>query len=223
MTNYLELSHRLGHHTPLPLGVPAYEFYHHYSIKRGDASNLFMLHFSNHTGTHIDAPWHFVKSGLRICDFRLEEFIFERPACVDLPLEDGELIEADHLRPYSDMIQQCDLLLLNTGYSVIRPKDPQRYAQQSPGVSTGAARFLVKNFPNLRALGLDTVSLASMQHLDDGLEAHRILLRGRGRRFLIIEDMNLNQELHLVKRVMAIPLFIEGIDSAPCTVLGVIE
>ena len=191
MANYLELSHRLSSRTPLPPGVPPYEFHHHASMKRGDVSNLFMLHFSNHTGTHIDAPWHFVDSGIPISDFRLDEFVFERPACIDLAFQDGELIEIAHFAAHAELIRQADLLLIRTGYSKVRKEDPERYTWQSPGVSTRAATYLVENFPQLLAIGLDTVSLACMQHLDDGLEAHRILLRGDGRRFLIIEDMNL--------------------------------
>jgi arylformamidase len=223
MATYLELSHRLSANTPLPLGVPPLEFHHHYNMERGDVSNLFVLHFSNHTGTHIDAPWHFVASGLRINDFRLEEFIFERPACIDLSLDDGGLVEVGHLAPHTSLIHQSDLLLLRTGYSRVRRKDSQRYAMQSPGVSSAAADHLVQNFPELRAIGLDTVSLACMQHLEDGLEAHRILLRGEGRRFLIIEDMNLDWDISHLQRVIALPLFIEGIDSSPCTVMGVIQ
>jgi kynurenine formamidase len=190
-------------------------------MERGDVSNLFVLHFSNHTGTHVDAPWHFVASGLRISDFRLEEFIFERPAFIDFSLSDGELIEVGHLKPHADLIRQCDLLLLRTGYSQLRERDPQRYAMQSPGLSAAAADYLAQNFPELRAIGLDTISLACMQHLEDGLEAHRILLRGEGRRFLIIEDMNLDWDLSQLQQVIALPLFIEGIDSSPCTVMGV--
>ena len=88
--------------------------------------------------------------------------------------------------------------------------------------SSGAATYVVEQFPALRAIGLDTVSLACMQHLEDGLEAHRILLRGEGRRFLIIEDMNLDRDLSRLQQVMAVPLFIEGADSSPCTVMGLI-
>lgn len=220
---YLELSHRLSVNTPLPPGVPPLEFRHHSSMERGDVSNLFVLKFSNHTGTHIDAPWHFVASGLRIGDFGLEEFIFDRPLCLDLPLGDGEMFRPVHFQPHADRIRRGDLLLLRTGYTRVRRNEPERYTLQSPGMSTDGARYLADHFPQLRALGLDTVSLACMQHLEEGLEAHRILLRGEGRRFLIIEDMNLDWDLSRLQRVIALPLFIEGIDSAPCTVMGIRE
>lgn len=195
----------------------------HSSLERGDASNLFVLHFSNHTGTHIDAPWHFVASGLRISDFAIEEFVFIRPLCLDVPLGDGQMLESAHLRPHASRIADCDLLLLRTGYTRVRRTDPQRYALYSPGMSAEGASYVAEKFPCLRALGLDTVSLAAMQHLEEGLEAHRILLRGEARRFLIIEDMNLDWDLTQLRHVMALPLFLEGLDSAPCTVVGVVE
>ena len=220
---YLELSHRLSIDAPLPPGVPRMRVEHHYSIERGDVSNLFVLEFSNHSGTHVDAPWHFVASGLRICDFRLEEFVFERPVCVDVAIGDGQLLEPDHFQPHREKMSTADLLLVRTGYTRVRRTAPERYALQSPGMSTRAARYVADNFPGLRALGLDTISLASMQHLEEGLEAHRILFRGEGRRFLIIEDMNLDHDLARLRRVIALPLFIEGVDSSLCTVMGITD
>jgi kynurenine formamidase len=192
-------------------------------MDRGDVSNLFVLKLSNHSGTHIDAPCHFVASGLRICDFRLEEFVFERPFCVDVSMADGQLLEPHHFQPHAKEIGFADLLLVRTGYTPVRQNSPERYALQSPGMSTRGASFLAENFPRLRALGMDTISLACMQHLEEGLEAHRILFRGDGRRFLIIEDMNLDLDLSGLRRVIALPLFIEGVDSSLCTVMGVTD
>jgi len=220
---YLELSHRLSVDAPLPPGVPRMQVVHHYSIERGDVSNLFVLQLSNHSGTHMDAPWHFVASGLRICDFRLEEFIFERPFCIDVAIGDGQLLEPDHFQPHAEKIATADLLLVRTGYTRVRREAPERYRLQSPGMSTHGAAYLADHFPGLRVLGLDTISLASMQHLEEGLEAHRILFRGDDRRFLIIEDMNLDFDLSRLTRVIALPLFIEGVDSSLCTVMGIID
>jgi len=220
---YLELSHRLSVDSPLPPGVPPVQILHHYSMDRGDVSNLFVLKLSNHCGTHIDAPWHFVASGVRICDFRLEEFIFESPLCIDVSMADGQLLEPHHFQPQAKEIAVADLLLVRTGYTPVRRQSPERYALQAPGMSTRGASYLAENFPRLRALGMDTISLACMQHLDEGLEAHRILLGGHGRRFLIIEDMNLDLDLSHLRRVIALPLFIEGVDSSPCTVMGVTD
>ncbi len=218
---YVELSHRLREDAPLPPGVPRMRVQQHYSMERGDVSNLFVLQLSNHSGTHVDAPWHFIASGLRICDFRLEEFVFERPLCIDVAIGDGQLLEPAHFEPHAEALGQADLLLVRTGYTQVRREAPERYALQSPGMSVRGASYLADDFPRLRAIGLDTISLAAMQHLEEGLEAHRILFRGEGRRFLIIEDMNLDFHLSQLRRVMAVPLFIEGVDSSPCTVIGI--
>jgi kynurenine formamidase len=192
-------------------------------MERGDVSNLFVLTLSNHSGTHMDAPWHFIVSGLRICDFHLEEFVFERPLCIDVPLGDGQLLQPDHFQPHAENISAADLLLVRTGYTRVRHEAPERYRLLSPGMSTAGAMYLADSFPGLRALGLDTISLASMQHLEEGLEAHRVLFRGDGRRFLVIEDMNLDLDLSRLNRVIALPLFIEGVDSSLCTVMGITD
>ncbi len=218
---YVELSHRLSVEAPLPPGVPAMQVQPYYSTDRGDASNLFLLQLSNHSGTHIDAPWHFVATGLRICDFSLEEFVFDRPLCIDVAIGDGQLLERAHFESQAERISKADLLLVRTGYTRWRRKSPERYALQSPGMSVQGAGYLAGHFSRLRAIGLDTISLASMQHLEEGLEAHRVLFRGEGRRFLIIEDMNLEFDLSQLRRVIALPLFIEGVDSSFCTIMGI--
>jgi arylformamidase len=218
---YLELSHHLSVDTPVAPGVPPIKCWHHFSMERGDVSNLFMLQFSNHTGTHIDAPWHFVRNGLPIGKFSLEEFVFDRPVCVDIAVGDGEVLRRAHFEPHSREISECDLLLIRTGYTRVRRIDPDRYRTFAPGMSAEGAHYIADKFANLRAIGLDTISLACMQHLEDGLDAHRVLLRGDGRRFLIIEDMDLDHDLSELKRVFALPLFIDGVDSAPCTVMGI--
>jgi kynurenine formamidase len=192
-------------------------------MERGDVSNLYVLQFSNHTGTHIDAPRHFVRNGLSISDFGLSEFVFGRPLCLDVSVGDGEILQPSSFAPHFAAISDCDLLLLRTGYARVRRVDPARYSTFAPGMSVEGAQYIAQNFPNLRALGLDTVSLACMQHLEEGLEAHRVLLNGEGKRFLIIEDMNLDRDLSRLKQVFALPLFIDGVDSAPCTVMGLTD
>ncbi len=219
---YLELSHRLCVGTPLPPGVPRVQVRHHQSIESGSDSNLYVLQFCNHSGTHIDAPRHFVASGLRICDFRLDEFIFERPVCIDVTIGNGELLTPAHFQPHAERISQADLLLVRTGYTHLRRASPDHYTHQSPGMAARGASYIADYFPQLRAIGLDMVSLAALQHLEEGLEAHRILLRGDGRRFLIIEDMNLDFDLSQLRQVIALPLFVEGVDSSVCTVMGVV-
>jgi kynurenine formamidase len=192
-------------------------------MTRGDLSNVMELTLLSHVGTHVDAPRHFVADGATLTDFSADEFVFSRPMCLDLPLANGDLVSRERLAGHAARLAECDLLLLRTGFFKVRAIDSHRYATQSPGLDACAARFLKEEFPRLRAIGLDTISLACMVHLEEGLEAHRILLGGRNRHFLIFEDMNLSHELAGLCRVIALPLMVTGADGCPCTILGEME
>ena len=53
------------------------------------------------------------------------------------------------------------------------------------------------------------------------MEAHKVLLGGKGRRFLIVEDADLSDDLSDIQQVILMPWLIEGIDSAPCSLIGI--
>jgi len=91
------------------------------------------------------------------------------------------------------------------------------YMRRGPCLSAEAAGYLRK-FSNLRALGIDTISISSPLLREVGREAHRLLLKGRS--FLIVEDMDLLGKPVDYKRVVIAPLLVEEVDSAPCTILA---
>ncbi len=82
---------------------------------------------------------------------------------------------------------------------------------------------LRKELKFIKAIGIDTISITAFQRKEEGRSAHKILLKksNSGRPMLIIEDLNLSMEYANFSRIFAIPIFIKGIDSAPCTVIGV--
>ncbi|MDO9528340.1 MAG: hypothetical protein Q7J27_04180 [Syntrophales bacterium] len=53
------------------------------------------------------------------------------------------------------------------------------------------------------------------------MRSHHELLCGKDRRFLVIEDMNLDYDLSGLKKVIVAPLLVEKTDSAPCTIIGI--
>jgi len=188
-------------------------------IADGDVSNVAEITLCNHIGTHIDAPLHFDAGGLSITDFDVNEFHFRHSILADVPLLDGEMLAVEHLVPFEQQARDSDLLLIRTGFGRYRATCPERYGLCGPGFSAAAAEYIVRELPRLRCLGVDTVSLASMQALNEGLEAHRVLLGG-GRRFLIIEDMNLDALPRAPSEVLALPLLVHGLDGVPCTVVA---
>ncbi|MEM0090041.1 MAG: cyclase family protein [Nitrososphaerota archaeon] len=215
---FVLLSHKLSTSTPAYAGGPNLVLKPLKQITKGDSSNSYIIEMPNHLGTHVDAPRHFDPSGRSIADYGIESLIFRKPLLLNIPKRDSELIMAEELEAHKDRIAEADILLIKTGFQKFRLSDPERYSMHNPGFSSNAASYIVKNFPKLRALGLDTASLSSVDHREDGRLSHKILLSGRD--FFIIEDMDLSKLSESPKTIMVIPLFIEGIDSAPCVVLA---
>ena len=220
MSKLVKLSFNLDPGDPLPPAIPPVEIERLFDVAKGDEANGYILHFANHSGTHVDAPQHVDGSGLSITQFRMEEFIFKAPLFIDVNLGDDELVRPEHLEIHSSELSKCDMLMIRTGYSEVRASDPQRYCFHGPGFSIAGAEYL-RRFPNLRAFGMDTISFACISHLDEGMKAHKVLLGGEGRRFLIIEDVDLGGDISNIKRVVLMPWLNEGIDSAPCSLIGI--
>jgi len=165
----------------------------------------------------MDAPKHFDDAGKPITSFTMNDFVFQRPSLIKVPKGDGELFTSADLAEHEGTIGGSDLLLIKTGYQNYRDSDPVRYSTKNPGFSAEGARYLLK-FPGLRAIGFDFISLSSVPHREEGREAHRTLLKGR--EFFIVEDMDLSRYPEGVRRVVVAPIFLEGVDSTPCTVFA---
>lgn len=215
---FVLLSHKLSMETPAYAKGPGLVLKPLKQITKGDSSNSYIIEMPNHLGTHVDAPRHFDLSGRSIAEYSIESLIFRNPLLLNIPKQDSELIMAEELEVHKDRIAKADILLIKTGFQKFRASDPERYSMHNPGLSSSAASYIVKNFPRLRALGLDTISLSSVDHREDGRLSHKILLSGRD--FFIVEDMDLAKLTESPKMIIVVPLFIEGIDSAPCVVLA---
>jgi len=218
------LSYELSPQTPTFLDNPPVVFRQVSSILDGEASNWYEITTINHNGTHIDAPFHFWQDGAKLTDFTINDFLFERPLLIDIPKGDGQLIHARDLAPYERQFRDTDLLLIRTGAGSYRNTDPIRYGRRSPGFHPDAADTLLSLTSNLRALAFDFPSAASPMRLAEGIEFHQEVLGTTGReRFLfLIEDARLDAALRQgdIRRVLVVPLFLTGLDAAPCTVIA---
>src|SRR4051794_12645552 len=95
------LSFPLGMADPRPPAIPAPSLEPLYTVDR-DGANVQILRTANHTGTHVDAPRHVIADGIRITEFTPQEFLFARPALVDLPLADREVVSPEQLVPLAN-------------------------------------------------------------------------------------------------------------------------
>jgi arylformamidase len=221
VARFVRLSYEIGLRHPGWPGNYTYEWEPVSSIERGDVANFGILHLLDHFGSHLDAPRHFNDAGPAIADVPLERFVYERPVLVDVPKQDRELVSLDELEAHHERLRNADIVLIRTGWSDVRDPDPVRYAAEGPGVSPEACEYL-SALPELKAVGLDFISLAAYRKIDpEGILAHQILCGvDRDRYVIIVEDIDLSAYSPNAHRVYAIPLFPEGADSSPCTVFA---
>jgi len=218
----VRLSHRLDPDQPNWPGAPGLGVRAWSRINGGEVANTHVVEFYTHYGTHCDLPFHFLDDGVDMSALDHRDFIFDRPHLADLPLADRELITPAHLEPHEAGIAGADLLLLRSGFERHRTADKGRYEYDGPGFTEEAARYL-RRFPDLRAIALDWLSLCAVSDQEPGVAAHRTLLRadGAGRFVTIFEDVGMAVLGDRVPcRVLALPLFIDGLDGSPCTVVA---
>jgi len=218
------LSYPLGPNTPTFLDNPPVTVRQVSSIAAGDHANWCEITTINHNGTHVDAPFHFWQEGPRLTDLPLETFVFNKPLLLDIPKSDGELITAADLAPHAGAFAESDLLLVRTGFARHRESDPSRYGRRAPGFHPSAADVLLAPTSSLRALAMDIPSASSPLHTDEGGAFHQETLgtSGRGRYILLIEDVRIDPDLTPADlgRVLVVPLFLDNLDAAPCTILA---
>lgn len=218
------LSHVMDEHQPNWPDSPGLTVRPRDRIANGDVANTNVIEIYSHYGTHVDVPWHFIDSGRRLSDLPIDAWVFDRPVLVDLPLQPEELITGDHLMAHAEQIRGHDMVLIRSGHERHRADFPL-YEHHGPGWSVDGARVLRAEFPEVRAVALDWLSLCAVQHVEEGIGAHRVLLDDADGSFvLIFEDVKISALGDLPpSRVYALPLMINGLDGAPCTVVAETE
>jgi arylformamidase len=172
------------------------------SLAKGDECNLSQMTASCHTGTHMDAPLHFVEGGAAIDAIPLEAVI--GPARV-IAIEDPDSIGVAELQKHN--IAAGERVLFRTRNSDIVSKSDE-FQEEFVHIPHDAARYLA----SLRVLtiGVDYLSVGGYQ--TDGAETHRALL---GAGIWIIEGLNLAGVAPGDYDLVCLPLKLAGADGAP--------
>jgi kynurenine formamidase len=181
-TKVLDLTHQLHDEMAYwPGGVP---FKKTLLVDYRQGYLLHKFEMGENTGTHVDAPAHFVQGGKTIDQLALPELIV--PAVVidvrdkaqadpgyQLSARDVEAWEAKHGK-----IPAGSLVILNTGWHK-RFNEPKRYINMDadkvmrfPGFGPDSAKLLVER--NVAGIGIDTLSIDFGASKD--FQAHRIVL-----------------------------------------------
>lgn len=215
---YLVLSHPLSDETPGYAGKKDFRCHPVQCLENGDSCNKHHITMSNHIGTHVDAPSHFVKKGKSIADFDPDDWLFKHIKYLDCTdCLTSKLIDMDYLANIIKPCMQTKLLILKTGMEASRHLDD--YWSSSVVFSANIAEFLHDRLPQLSAIGMDTISVSSMLDRAEGRRVHQALL---SRNIRIIEDMKLSAlyDHHALTYIHVIPHIVARIDGTPVTVLA---
>ena len=181
-----------------------------------DGWNATTLELYSHTGTHLDAPAHFINGGTTIEQIPLTQFL-GMAHLVDLTdLPPRALIEIEHLGAVAGVFQDGESLLLRTGWS--RHFDDTEYFRgHFPRIGEDLAHWCVEH--NVKMLGVEPPSVADVNHLPEVTRIHEILLGGD---IVIVEGL-VNLDRLGSDRVFlgALPLKIGGGDGTPCRAFAV--
>lgn len=220
-THYSLLSHTLSLVTPVYGSNNPIKIIPDKEKAKGNHCNTYILSFNNHLGTNVDVPLHFDKNGSSISSFSIQELIFLKPAVINCLKNEGEVVAQEDILPYKNILSKCDILICKTGFGRLR--NEECYRENNIWVHPDVPALLRKDFQNIRAFGIDSISISSIRKREAGRESHRNFLLSDGynsKPILIIEDMKLDIDLTFLKIVFVVSLFVEGIDSSQCSVIG---
>jgi len=211
------MSHPLSADTPVYAGGEGISIESEKNICCGDSCNTTKLTLSNHLGSHVDAPRHFIEEGKTTDSYEPSDWVFENPLVVHVEISDSEIINHNHIDKACAKVDDADFVLVRTGFEKYRGQ--KRYWENQPGYAPELADYLKNRFQSFTAIGMDTISISSCQHRDMGRETHRAFL-GNGTR--IFEDLSLAvlDKSMLVFKIVALPLRFENSDGAPCSMIG---
>jgi kynurenine formamidase len=215
------LSHVLNNSTPLYGGAKEISISADRCITSGDSCNTSSLKSNSHAGTHVDAPRHFYQDGRTVESYPPEQWFFLFPALIEKDLLPGQILDEYALSSLLLNVERTtDLLLIKTGFEKYR--NEAVYWEAGPGLAASLASILSNTFPDLRAIGIDAISISSLLNRQEGHLAHEAFL---ARNILLFEDMSLCQLQPKVpvRQVIALPLRYADADGAPCSVVAWVD
>jgi len=209
----IDLSHHLRNGMPVYPGDPSPSFESFRSLEK-DGVNLTKLVMGSHTGTHIDAPRHFILGGIGIDQIPPAKLIGEAYVAdfSDKPVGSG-ITDAD-LQAFEERIAPDEIVACYTGCSEHWNED--RIRSNYTYLTAEAAEYLVSK--KVRAVGIDFLSVERFKAAKPIV--HRTLL---GNGIFIIESLSSALKQFVGTRILMIcmPVKLKDGDGAPSRVIGV--
>ena len=184
-------------------GDPRIELERVRKIEEGSNANVSRVDMGVHTGTHVDAPFHFLQDGITVDQIDLS-LLTGRAYVLHLP--DVDVITAPVLEN-AQIPPRTRRVLFKTRNSESWAKGDQEFNTDFEGLSEDGAEYLVKR--GVKLVGMDYLSVAPYKK---SRPTHESLLKAG---VVIVEGLDLSEVSQGRYTLYCLPLKIANSDGAP--------
>ncbi len=182
---------------------------------QGYVSEIVFL--STHTGTHMDAPFHFSPDGQTIDQVEIDRYVCKNTLLLKIQKDSNQMITSHDIISNSKYeIKEKDTVVFSTGWEK-RIKEKDNYINNNPGLSKDAAEYLVEKKVNAVAIDCPSIDIGT----GSGLIVHKTLLSNQ---ILVIENLcNLYRFNNQKFTLLITPLKFVGASGSPIRAIGIEE
>ena len=197
-------------------GSPQPNFIPWENIKE-DGYNLEVLFLSSHTGTHMDAPHHFLEKGVKIHEISLEKLVSEA-ALIQSRKSGGQSITKSDIQKFEKKhgkIESFSSVIFYTGWQKNLQK--KYYFTKNPGLSVSAAKYLATK--KISLVGTDSPSIDLGK--DSKFSVHKIFAK---KGILIVENLaNLDKIKSSTFHLVVLPLKLKNATGSPVRAIAFVD
>jgi arylformamidase len=196
---------------------PSFIKWSKFDIHGYDSEVMFL---STHTGTHMDAPCHFISGTATIDEIEVNRFVCNNALLLKIEKESNQTISRNDIIGVvkedddgGEEIKEKDTIVFFTGWESHIEKD--NYISDNPGLSSDAAKYLAEK--KINAVAIDSPSIDP--GIDNSFNSHKILLSNN---ILIIENLcNLEKFNSRRFNLIITPLKLIGVTGSPVRAIGI--
>ena len=213
---FIDLTLTVSDEIPTFPGSPQPSFIPWENVKE-DGYNLELLFLSTHTGTHMDAPYHFLEKGAKIHEISLKKLVSEA-VLIKSKKNDGESITKIDIQKFEKKhgkIVSFSSVIFYTGWQ--RNLQKKYYFTKNPGLSVSAAKYLASKKINL--VGIDSPSIDLGK--DSKFSVHQIFAK---KGILIVENLASLEKIKSSKfHLVVLPLKLKNATGSPVRAIAFVE
>ena len=212
----LDLTLTISNKIPTFPGSPQPNFIPWEKIK-DDGYNLELLFLSSHTGTHLDAPYHFLEKGSKIHEISLKKLV-SNAVLIKSRKKRNETITKTDIQKFEKKhgkIESFSSVVFWTGWQRNLQKD--NYFTKNPGLSVSAAIYLASKKIGLVGIDSPSIDLGT----DFKFPVHQIFAK---KGMLIVENLaNLEKIKSSKFYLVVLPLKLKGATGSPVRAIAFVD